>query len=90
MVPLLLEGPSHLVHCRTDPHVEVGYLVEEEGLEELHLALHIPQVALIDLGQDTSAGVVDGGDALIFDIENLPADGQLEVFQLPLMDDLPV
>lgn len=71
VVALLLQGTGHLVHGRTYPQVEVGDLVEEEGLEEFHLPLHVPQVPPVYLRKDPRARIVDGRNALLLDVKDL-------------------
>lgn len=59
MIPFLLKGPRHLIHCCTDPHVKVRYLVKEEGLEKLHFPLHVSQIALVNLIENANTGIID-------------------------------
>lgn len=88
VVPLLPKGPSHLVHGGADALVEVGDLVEEKSLEELHLPLNVTKVTLIYLGQDSGASIIDGSDRLLLDVQDLSPHRLFKVLQLPLVHDL--
>lgn len=89
VVPLLLQGTGYLIHRRAYPQVEVGNLVKEECLEELHLPLNVPKIPPVNLLEDPRARIVNGRDTLLLNIKNLTPHAQLEVLELSLMHDLP-
>lgn len=75
MISLLFQSTSHLVHSRSNPHVEVRYLVKEECLKKFHLSFNVSEVSFVNLRENARAGVVDGRHGLLLDYEDLISHG---------------
>jgi len=88
MIAFLLQSPSNLIHCSAYPLIEVGNLIVEESLKELHFSLNISEVALVYLVKDPCAGIPNCIYRLFFDFKDLISDCTFEILKLLLMNNL--
>ena len=71
MIPLLLQSTSHLIYSRPNPHVKVWNLIEKECLEKFHFSFNVSQISLVNLRKYSWAGIINGCNALYFDVKDL-------------------